>query len=37
MPTVLENYYNLRHEVEQRIAQGESSADAVWWLSLIHI
>ena len=31
MPTVLENYYNLRHEVEQRIAQGESSADAVWW------
>ena len=31
MPTVLENYYNLRHEVEQRIAQGESSAAAVWW------
>ena len=31
MPTVLENYCNLRYEVEQRIAQGEPSASAVWW------
>lgn len=31
MPTVLENYYNLRHEVEQRVAQGGATASAVWW------
>ena len=31
MPTVLENYYNLRSEVDKRIAQGNVSADAIWW------
>ena len=37
MATVLENYYNLRNEVDQRIAKGGAPANAVWWLSLIHI
>ena len=31
MATVLETYYNLRNEVDQRIAKGGASADAVWW------
>lgn len=31
MATVLENYYNLRSEVDQRIAQGGAPADAIWW------
>ncbi len=31
MPTVLENYYNLRSEVDKRIAQGNAPADAIWW------
>ena len=31
MATVLENYYNLRSEVDQRIAQGRAPADAIWW------
>ena len=31
MPTVLENYYNLRCEVDKRIAQGNAPADAIWW------
>ena len=31
MATVLENYYNLRGEVDQRIAKGGAPADAIWW------
>ncbi len=31
MATVLENYYNLRNEVDQRIAKGGAPANAVWW------
>ena len=30
MATVLENYYNLRSEVDQRIAQGGAPSDAIW-------
>lgn len=31
MATVLETYYNLRGEVYNRIAQGSTSADIIWW------
>ena len=31
MATVFENYYNLRSEVDRRIAQGGAPADAIWW------
>lgn len=31
MATVLENYYNLRCEVDRRIAQGGAPVDAIWW------
>lgn len=30
MPTVLENYMNLRREAEQHIAQGNAHADTAW-------
>ena len=31
MATVLETYYNIRNEVDQRIAKGGAPANAVWW------
>ena len=43
MATVLENLYNLRSEMDQRIAKGGVPADVIWrhgeivYLSLIHI